>query len=63
MTRKKRNTKDDYEQDDLDIEEQTHRKGGLRRHRASRQDQMDPLAKMNDVPPTQSGKKGDTKND
>ena len=62
MTRKKRSAKDDYDQDDLDLEEQTHRKGGLRRHRGNRRNQMDPLKNMNEAPQMRPGKKGDTKN-
>lgn len=43
MTKKKNHNDEEYNWDELEIEEQTHRKGGLRRHRARRNDPPTPF--------------------
>jgi hypothetical protein len=61
MTRKKRNTGDDYDWDEVEPEDENQRKGGLRRHRDRRKSSKDSL-EISDTPWAQPPKKGDKKN-
>ena len=47
MTRKRRQAKDGYDENDLELEDRSHRKGGLRRHRGPRGSRMDLMEETN----------------